>query len=131
MEFRSRSSPNGIGRRGWSAERPAVTLSAYLSNYPGMATTTLFDRRFAALPSGYSEGTFENRRYGVTVKRSLDARRNNLFARELGGSDFVSFNLFHLQGRTLLKPCEMATEKVTAFVLNFHPDPKPPSASQA
>lgn len=82
-----------------------------------------FEEAFAALPSGYSEGVFGGRRYGVSIKRSTDGRRNSLFARELAGTDFVSFNLFHLQDeQTLLKPCEMSIEKVITFVVGYRSD---------
>ncbi|HHD2904108.1 TPA: hypothetical protein ACNZ7M_004433 [Enterobacter kobei] len=71
-----------------------------------------FDAAFAELPEGYSEGAYEGRRFGVTVRRSGDGRRNSLFARELAGTDIVSFNLYRVTSdRTLLKPCEMSAEK--------------------
>ena len=72
---------------------------------------------------GYREGTYEGRRFSLIVRRSGDGRRNSLFARELDGTDIVSFNLFRVTSdRTLLKPCEMSAEKVVAFVLEFRPD---------
>ncbi len=83
-----------------------------------------FDAAFEKLPEGYSEGAYDGRRFGVTVRRSEDGRRNSLFARELGGSDIVSFNLYRVaSARTSLKPCEMSSEKVVAFVLDFRLDP--------
>ena len=76
------------------------------------------------MPEGYAEGAYEGRRFGVTVKRSEDGRRNSLFARELAGTDIVSFNLYRVASdQTSLKPCEMSTQKVVAFVLGFRPDP--------
>ena len=83
-----------------------------------------FDAAFAKLAEGYSEGAYEGRRFGLIVRRSGDGRRNSLFARELAGTDIVSFNLYRVTSdRTLLKPCEMSAEKVVAFVLDFRPDP--------
>ena len=83
-----------------------------------------FDAPSPQLPEGYSEGPYEGRRFGVTVRRSGDGRRNSLFARELAGTDIVSFNLYRVTSdRTLLKPCEMSAEKVVAFVLDFRPAP--------
>ena len=83
-----------------------------------------FDAALAALADGYGEGTYEGRRYGVTVRRSADGRRNSLFARDLAGTDIVSFNLYRTGAdQTLLKPCEMSSEKVVAFMLAFIPDP--------
>ncbi len=83
-----------------------------------------FDAAFAKLAEGYSEGAYEGRRFGVTVRRSQDGRRNSLFARELAGTDIVSFNLYRVTSdKASLKPCEMSAEKVVAFVLDFRPDP--------
>ena len=82
-----------------------------------------FEAAFEKLPEGYSEGAYHGRRFGVTVRRSEDGRRNSLFARDLAGNDIVSFNLYRVpSGRTSLKPCEMSSEKVVAFVLDFRPD---------
>lgn len=55
-----------------------------------------FDAAFAKLAEGYREGTYEGRRFSLIVRRSGDGRRNSLFARELDGTDIVSFNLFRV-----------------------------------
>lgn len=79
-----------------------------------------FDAAFGALPEGYSEGVYEGRRYGVSIRRSGDGRRNSLFARELAGTDIVSFNLYRLgSGNVSLKRCEMPAGKVIDVVLGF------------
>ena len=79
-----------------------------------------FETALGALPSGYSEGVYQGRRYGVSVRRSDDGRRNSLFARELAGADIVSFNMYRLGScNSSLKPCEMSTEKVIDFVRGF------------
>jgi hypothetical protein len=76
-----------------------------------------------AIESGYHTGQFNGRRYGVTIERRVGARVTKLFAEELGGSDFVSFNLFKVgEDQEILKPCEMAAEKVIEFVLKFKPE---------
>lgn len=47
-----------------------------------------------------------------------NGRSQKLEAEELGGPDYISFNLFRLaSGQALLKPCEMAEDKVIEFVL--------------
>lgn len=75
-----------------------------------------------ALPRGYSEGLYGERRYGVTIRRSDDGRRWWLFGRELGGTDIVSLNLYRTaSGRIELRPCEMPAEKVIAFVRGYRP----------
>lgn len=82
-----------------------------------------FNAAFEKLAEGYSEGAYEGRRYGLIVRRSEDGRRNSLFATDLAGNDIVSFNLYRVTSdKTSLKPCEMSSEKVVAFVLNFRPD---------
>ncbi|HEU5068039.1 MAG TPA: hypothetical protein VFT61_07640 [Sphingomicrobium sp.] len=79
-----------------------------------------FETALEALPEGYSEGIYDGRRYGVSVHRSNDGRRNSLFARELAGTDIVSFNLYRLgSGEVSLRPCEMSVEKVRSFVMWF------------
>jgi hypothetical protein len=83
---------------------------------------TDFELVLARLSDGYAEGDFDGRRWGATVRRSEDGRRLWLFAEELGGTDTVSFNRYLLDGcRSALKPCEMSSDKVTAFVLRFRP----------
>ena len=75
------------------------------------------------LETGHHTCHFNGRRYGVTIERRVDARVTKLFAQELGGSDIVSFNLFQVgDSQPVLKPCEMASEKVIDFVLQFEPD---------
>ena len=77
-----------------------------------------FEAALDLLPTGYSMGWFLGRKYGVTVTRSADGKRVKLFARELGGQDIVSFNLYRLEdGVDALRPCEMSSEKVSDFVL--------------
>lgn len=43
-------------------------------------------------------------------------------AEELGGTDYISLNLYHLQSGAHLFPYEMSRHKVIAFVLAFRPD---------
>jgi hypothetical protein len=74
----------------------------------------------AALPLGYSEGCYGGQRYGVTLRRSHDGKRISLFARQLAGSDIISFNRYRLSsGEAVLKPCEMPLHKVVSFVLGY------------
>ena len=68
-------------------------------------------------------GTFRARRGGADwlVTRSLFAggASEKLVARRLDGADHVSLNLYRLDGGPRLRPCEMAAEKVAAFVLDL------------
>ena len=81
-----------------------------------------FERMLARLPSGYIEGTFDGRKWGVSIRRSDDGRRLWLFAEDLGATDIVSFNLYRGIAQSFLKPCEMSSEKVVQFVREFQPD---------
>lgn len=88
-------------------------------------TLEKFIRHYDALPTGYSEGHFKGRRYGVRKEISKDARRGSLVANELGGNDYISLNFYRLSsGTTKLKPCEMPEAKVIEFVIGFAPEPK-------
>jgi len=76
-----------------------------------------FLRQFDALPEGGYGGTYQGKRYRVTKTVMASGRSQKLEAEELGGKDYVSFNLYRLaSGAALLKPCEMPREKVVAFV---------------
>jgi len=89
-----------------------------------LAELSGFEHALAKLPDGYSEGHFQGRPWGVTVKRSADGKRVWLYGEELSGTDVVSFNLYVLSAASLtLKPCEMSSSKVIDFVLGFLPAP--------
>jgi len=81
-----------------------------------------FEQALATLPDGYLEGRFRARTWSVTIRRSVDGKRIWLYGSELGGKDFVSFNLYRLSTKRLtLKPCEMSSTKVIDFLLGFKP----------
>jgi hypothetical protein len=97
---------------------------------PDTSEAEEFAEALGRLPLGYSEGLFQGRRWGATLKRDAASRRIWLFAEDLAGTDIVSFNLYRLTGgRPLLKPCEMSSDKVIAFVLGYRPLPGPGTAS--
>lgn len=75
------------------------------------------------LPDGYGKGSYEGRRWGVTLTRSADRRRYWLWGEELGGNGRVSFNLYRLTDAPALRPCEMSVEHVEAFVMGYVPMP--------
>lgn len=80
-----------------------------------------FERALCRFADGYSQGVFDGRRWGVTVGRSPDQKRIWVYAEDLAGTDIVSFNLYRLENSgTALKPCEMSSEKVVAFVVGYH-----------
>lgn len=82
-----------------------------------------FVAAFDRLPEGGYGGTYDGKRYRITKTLMATGRSQKLEAEELGGSDYISFNLYRLTGgEILLKPCEMPEEKVLDFVLNVVAD---------
>lgn len=79
-------------------------------------------QRLETWPLGYFTAEFQGRRYGVTRSVHAGGRGHKLFARELGGSDFISLNLYApTTGEDPLRPCEMPAEKVLAFLAGALP----------
>lgn len=74
-----------------------------------------------ALPDGYSEVSYAERRYGMTVRRFNDRKSAKVFARELGGTDFISLNFYAAASGDHLRPCEMPQSKVIHFLVNHKP----------
>ncbi|MEL6592388.1 MAG: peptide methionine sulfoxide reductase [Bacteroidota bacterium] len=68
------------------------------------------------IPQDYSEVSFADKRYSLTRKDFNQGRSIKVFARELGGTDFISFNYYLTEGGPLLKPCEMPLAKVEQFL---------------
>jgi len=88
-----------------------------------MKSPVAFENALDQFTEGHQEGHFGGRRWGATVRKSKDGRRVWVFAEELGGREIVSFNLYRTVGAgSVLKPCEMSSEKVVEFVLHFRPD---------
>ena len=88
-----------------------------------MTPPDAFVTAFDALPVGGYGGTFEGERYRVTKSVMATGRSQKLEAEELGGPDYISFNLYRLSGgEALLKPCEMPAEKVIDFVMRLEVD---------
>jgi hypothetical protein len=84
--------------------------------------TDPFRAALARISEGYCEGASGGRRYRVEKTLYADGRSLKLVAWELGGTDYISLNLYRLSGgRDMLKPCEMPEAKVRAFVLGFEP----------
>lgn len=88
-----------------------------------MSATDAFVSAFDALPTGAYGGTFDGRRYRITKTVMATGRSQKLEAEELGGPDYISFNLYRLTGgEALLKPCEMTEDKVISFVMGVAVD---------
>lgn len=72
--------------------------------------------RVRSIPEGYSEAICQGRRYGVTAQTFARGRSRKVLARELGGSDQVSFNCYRTSRGVRLKPCEMPLRRVLEFL---------------
>lgn len=81
-----------------------------------------FDAALRQLPAGTFTGTAKERRYIVTKSTFNGGRSVKLVAEELGGSDYISLNLYRLKDAPRLFPCEMSRAKVMDFVRALHPD---------
>ena len=68
------------------------------------------------VPEGWSVVEYDGRRYGVTRTTRARGRMSSLFAEELGGTDVVSANVYRTSSGDVLKPCEMPSQKVLAFL---------------
>ncbi|PHN06047.1 peptide methionine sulfoxide reductase [Flavilitoribacter nigricans] len=78
------------------------------------------------IPTGYSEVVYRERRYSLTRENLAGGKSIKVFARELGGTDFISFNYYLTSDHTYLKPCEMPERKVLDFLshMRFLPNGK-------
>ncbi|PHQ30162.1 MAG: peptide methionine sulfoxide reductase [Leeuwenhoekiella sp.] len=68
------------------------------------------------IPEGYSEGSYNDRKYGITRTDFNAGKSLKVYAEELGGTDFISLNYYETRTGELLKPCEMPEAKVIAFL---------------
>lgn len=82
-----------------------------------MSIDPAFLAKFDSLPVGGYGGTAFGKRWRVTKTVMASGRSQKLEAEELGGSGYVSMNLYRLaDGTAILKPCEMPEDEVLAFV---------------
>ena len=56
--------------------------------------------------------------YGVSRSDFNQGKSLKVYAEELGGKDFISFNLYLTSEKNLLKACEMPDQKVVDFILH-------------
>lgn len=88
-----------------------------------MSADPEFLAKFDALPTGGYGGTAFGARWRVTKTVMAGGRSQKLEAEELGGTGYVSMNLYRLaDGTAILKPCEMPEEEVRAFLFALEAD---------
>jgi len=75
--------------------------------------------RISKLPEGYSEVVYKTRKYSVSKTIFNKGKSLKVYAEELGGSDFISFNYYRTLTSNPLKPCEMPEHKVLDFLKNY------------
>lgn len=79
---------------------------------------SLWDR-IQLLPIGFTKVLYKGKKYGVSRKDFNEGKSIKVFAEELGGKDFISFNWYSTTNGEQLKPCEMPEKKVRDFLLHF------------
>ncbi|MEM1123995.1 MAG: peptide methionine sulfoxide reductase [Bacteroidota bacterium] len=68
------------------------------------------------IPLGSTEVYFNGKKYLVTRQDFNNGKSTKVYAEELGGNDFISFNFYVTSKGAQLKPCEMPKEKVLNFL---------------
>ncbi|RAJ08121.1 peptide methionine sulfoxide reductase [Arenibacter echinorum] len=76
--------------------------------------------KIKGIPLGYSSALFLGKKYALTRTDFNEGRSTKVYAEELGGKDFISFNFYISKKGEKLKPCEMPAEKVIDFLYNYH-----------
>lgn len=76
-------------------------------------------QKIKILPIGYSEVNYKERRYSMTRTDFNEGKSIKVYAQELGGSHFISFNYYLTTKSGLLKPCEMPEQDVIHFLENY------------
>jgi hypothetical protein len=78
-----------------------------------------FDQKIKVLKDGSYDVFYREKRYLLSKETHLGGKLIKLYAKALGGKDFISLNYYPKTKKPLLKPCEMPEEKVIEFVLHL------------
>ena len=76
--------------------------------------------RVESIADGYTRSKYRGSTYGLSKKSFNQGRSIKVYAEELGGSDFISFNLYIKKDSILIRPCEMPLSKVLAFLRLYY-----------
>lgn len=79
-------------------------------------TKISLEESIAKIPLGYSEVWYKGKKYGLSRQDFNGGKSTKVFAEELGGKDFISFNFYLTSSNGMLKPCEMPEAKVLDFI---------------
>jgi len=77
----------------------------------------------ARVPEGWTAVLFEGRTYGLSRTTRANGHSVAVLARELGGQDEVSANIYLTSDGPQLRSCEMPDAKVLDFLANWKPVP--------
>ncbi len=80
---------------------------------------TQLTEHISKIPEGYSEVVYKTRKYSVSKTIFNNGKSLKVYAEELGGTDFISFNYYGTITKNPLKPCEMPEHKVLDFLKNY------------
>ncbi|WP_241780950.1 peptide methionine sulfoxide reductase [Cochleicola gelatinilyticus] len=72
-----------------------------------------------SIPEGFCKGFYNKTPYRITKQIFNKGKSGKIFAEASDGSDFISLNYYITKRGFLLKPCEMASEKVVHFLRNI------------
>ncbi len=72
--------------------------------------------KIAKIPLGASEIWLKGKKYLVTRRDFNAGKSTKIFAQEMGGKDFISFNFYLTKQGQQLRPCEMPEQKVLDFI---------------
>jgi hypothetical protein len=78
-----------------------------------------WQNKIESLAEGYQKVYFKGRKYGISKKIYNQGKSLKVYAEELGGQDFISFNYYCTSKKAILKPCEMPKERVINFLNNI------------
>ncbi len=73
------------------------------------------------IPPGYSKVIYKDKKYALTRSDFNEGKSLKIYAEELSGTDFISFNYYITSTENHLKPCEMPEPKVIEFLKNYQP----------
>ena len=76
-------------------------------------------QRIESIAIGYSQVVYGGKRYAVTRADFNNGKSIKVYAEELGGKHFISFNYYITNSARILKPCEMPEQAVIHFLENI------------
>jgi hypothetical protein len=79
------------------------------------------------VPEGWTLVTYLGRPYGLSRTSRAGGGSVSVYAEELGGTDVVSANVYQTSAGAILRPCEMPSARVLAFLRGWEIGPEPPS----